>query len=570
MAPPAAALQQGPDAWSRAEMAAAVAVGLVLYLLPLAFPVPLLDPDEGLHAAIAQGMVERGEWLTPRFLGEPFPDKPILFFWAQALSLRLLGFSEAAVRLPGLLLGALGAVATGLLAREWFGARIGWLAGLCYATMLLPVGVAQAAVHDIALVPWVALALRAFAQAAREPRAGRSLALAASAGGWLGLAVLTKGLTGVAIVGLAHALTLLAGRRLRMLDVAGGVVALALAAAIASPWYLWMDAASPGYLRYFFLDRHLLGFATTTQIHGQRPWWYYLPILACGGLPWIAHVLADLSARRRGGAPGDRAAWHAEGCRFALLWLGSALVFLSVAGSKLVTYLLPALPAVALLAGVAWGRWLHDGKGEPSDRRVGLAALGLASGALAVALPGALVASSAATGIEAGGFAWAGAVALAVAWQAPWAAWSRGLRGSAYWLTAALVAATTLFGLAIVMPRLAPSLSAKALSAELNRRGRFPERLWVFDERIGSLLFYLDPPLRRDLTPSRVENVTSDRLLSMRQPPPGVVIAVRAERLAWLARRVDLSATPFTPAGRYRVYTAEAFHAAVAQATRRR
>jgi len=345
-------------------------------------------------------------------------------------------------------------------------------------------------------------------------------------------------------------------------------VALALAAAIASPWYLWMEASSPGYLHYFFVDRHVLGFATTTQTHGQRPWWYYLPLLAAGGLPWVAHVLADLGTRRRREVPMDRDPSHAEGRRFAWLWLGSALVFLSTAGSKLVTYLLPALPAVALLAGLAWARWL-DRAGR-TDRRVGLAGLGVASAALALALPGALVAGSVVTGIGAGAPAWAGGLALAVAWQAPWVAWSRGLRPSAYWLTVGLVVATTLFGLGVVMPRLAPSLSAKALSAELNRRGNLPERLWVFDERIGSLVFYLDPPLRHRLTPSRVENITADRLLSMRQPPSGLVIAVPEDRLAWLARRVDLSRAPFDSAGRYRIYTAEAFHAAVAQATGRR
>ena len=67
--------------------------------------IPLVDPDEGLHASVAQEMVERGDWIVPRMLHQPFLDKPILYFWAVALSLKAFGMSEAAVRLPGLLFG---------------------------------------------------------------------------------------------------------------------------------------------------------------------------------------------------------------------------------------------------------------------------------------------------------------------------------------------------------------------------------------------------------------------------------------------------------------------------------
>ena len=79
----------------------AIVIAAVMFVFPLFVPFPLLDPDEGLHASIAQEMVERGDWITPRFLGQPFFDKPILYFWIQAVSLRLFGSNEAAVRLPG-------------------------------------------------------------------------------------------------------------------------------------------------------------------------------------------------------------------------------------------------------------------------------------------------------------------------------------------------------------------------------------------------------------------------------------------------------------------------------------
>src|SRR5829696_9251890 len=101
------------------------AVALTLVLAPLIAAAPLFDPDEGLHAAIAQEMVKRGDYVTPTFLGEPFLDKPILFFWAEALSLRVFGDNETAVRLPPLLFGLAGMLSVSLLGGALFGQASG-------------------------------------------------------------------------------------------------------------------------------------------------------------------------------------------------------------------------------------------------------------------------------------------------------------------------------------------------------------------------------------------------------------------------------------------------------------
>src|SRR5829696_10266311 len=183
------------------------AVALMLALAPLVFPSPLFDPDEGLHAAIAQEMVQRGDYVTPTFLGEPFIDKPILFFWAEAFSLRLLGDRETAVRLPPLLFGLAGMLSVVLLARALFGMAAALVSGIAYGTMLLPLGVSQVAVHDIGLVPFMCIAawcLAAVGLDAHEPSAftGKHLMLGIVAGVGLGLSILTKGLVGVAFAGM--------------------------------------------------------------------------------------------------------------------------------------------------------------------------------------------------------------------------------------------------------------------------------------------------------------------------------------------------------------------------------
>jgi 4-amino-4-deoxy-L-arabinose transferase-like glycosyltransferase len=204
--------------------------------------------------------------------------------------------------------------------------------------MVLPFLLAQAPVHDIALVPFSNLALAFLWRAGRDPGSGiRDPLLAGLA---LGLSVLTKGLEGVAIVGLGYGLYLLLTRALTWRLVMRGVLVVAVAALVALPWYLAMNAREPGYLRYYFIDRHLLGFATDTQRHSGQPWWFYVPVLIGGGLPWLLFV------RRPAGA----AAPHT----LLWTWLGGAVVLLSLSQSKAVTYLLPAMPAIAIMAAASF------------------------------------------------------------------------------------------------------------------------------------------------------------------------------------------------------------------------
>ena len=157
------------DSWKAGLLGLALLAGLgVICPLLVAPHIPLVDPDEGLHASIAQEMVESGDWIVPRLLDEPFLDKPILYFWAIAASLKIFGMSEAAVRLPGLLFGMLGTLTTAAVAWRMLGRRTGLIAGVFYASMILPLALVQLPAHDVALVPWVNLALLCFWESDRE------------------------------------------------------------------------------------------------------------------------------------------------------------------------------------------------------------------------------------------------------------------------------------------------------------------------------------------------------------------------------------------------------------------
>ena len=550
---------------TRALFASLFLLGVALFIFPLTLHHPLIDPDEGLHAAIAQEMVERGDYITPRFLGKPFPDKPVFFFWALAGSLRVLGFSEPAVRAPGLAFGLLGAITTGLLAGTILGRRGGWLAGIFYATLALPIGLMQVPVHDLALVPFTNGALLAFWRAARSPRAVAVLAWSLAAGGCLGLAMLTKGLSGVAIVGLAHATVCLLERRLSVVVVLGGVLAIALAAAVAAPYFLAMEHAQPGYLKYYLFERHVLGAVTTTQRHGRAMWTYYLPVVLGGGLPWILYApfsLARLRSRARDNATDQR---FGDATRLGWSLLLTGTLFLSLAKSKLLTYALPVFPAIAVLAAVAWLAWLERGGQHPSRwfarMRVVQAGIG------AMILPTALVFAPAKFPVPHVEWMWVVALTIAGGW---WIAARLAARrpDKAAALGATLTAGTIAVSLAILVPPVANVTTARDLAQAINRSAQFPPELWMVHQRPGSLVFYLDPALRRGLTADRVVPLSRQQVPE-REPVPGTLVAVTVGDSARLDRYVPLEGQPFELAGHYRIYDGERLlHAGVPPHTR--
>jgi 4-amino-4-deoxy-L-arabinose transferase-like glycosyltransferase len=505
--------------------------------------VPLLDPDEGLHAAISSEMNARGDYIVPRFLGEPFLDKPILFFWAQAASMRLFGETEAAARLPGLVFGMLGALTTGWLAAIVLRHRAGWIAAPLYATMLVPMALAEVPVHDIALVPFTTGALLAFWRASRAASARVILGWSLVAGVSLGLVILTKGLPGVAIVGLAHAAVLLLERRWTLTIIVGGVLALIVATVVAAPWYLAMEHLNPGYLHYYFVERHVSGFATELQRHGQRPWSYYIPVVIGGGLP--AALYAVLAVQRP--EPDEHAIGDAR--RLGWTWLLTGWIFLSLAGSKLFTYALPLFPAIALLAAIPWIRYA-EGRGK------GLTVTVVAHAALIAALLPLVVAAGTVSGVISVGLRIVLAeTVIAIGCSVAVRAWRGGSVERATSLLALSTAAVVTAVMTILLPAAATSFTARDLALALNSHPILPARLLVVRERIGSLVFYLDPRLRHGLTPDRFQTVQA-REIRERVVPRDTLVAVRARDIPRLANFIDMPGIRFAQAGPYRLYIA--------------
>ncbi len=332
--------------------------------------IPLFDPDEPRYAGPAREMARGGDLLVPRLNGEPRLDKPVLFYWLVAGSIRVLGESEFAARLPSALAGCATVLATAAFAARRFGGRAGLLSGAILALSPLFLALSRVAVTDMTVTLLASLAFFAFDAARR----GSDRAFLGFAGA-LGLAAATKGPPAVAPLLLSLAAALLLDRdrpRFRAWTLAAGA-ALFLLLALAWPaaLFLRLGAERWGEWAGAVVGRESVGRFLGGFRHPQPPT-FYLPILLGGFFPWSLLLLGSIpGALRARGEPRPRTLLA------LLVWAGTTLVFFSVSRSKLMPYVLPAFPPLAILCG-AWLAKETEAGGRALPWRLAGAAAGLA------------------------------------------------------------------------------------------------------------------------------------------------------------------------------------------------
>jgi 4-amino-4-deoxy-L-arabinose transferase-like glycosyltransferase len=314
----------------------------------------LWDPDEGMHASTSKVMVQSGNWLVPQFNGEPFYDKPPLFNWLVALSFVIFGFTEFAARLPAALIGTLTVLATYRYGRHLVGENGAFLGAIVLATSVGWMVLSRIVVHDILLALFVTLACFAFYRGyTDESRRTKYFMLMYAS---VGVAVLAKGPVGAVVPGGVILIFLALRRELRFIPRLMLVRGALVAALVAVPPYVLMGIQEPEYLRYFLWEKNVGSFVSEESRH-PNPFYYYVPALLGGFFPWSAFLpltVWKLLRRPTGSDPGRL---------FLLVWAGFVFVFFSAATSKLPTYVLPLFPAVALLVGDLWARFLSDRDG---------------------------------------------------------------------------------------------------------------------------------------------------------------------------------------------------------------
>ncbi len=324
---------------------------LWLALLALAALRPLAVPDEGRYGEIGRWMLQSGDWLTPRLNGLPFFHKPPYLYWLEASSLAVFGIHELALRLVPALHAGLMLVALYVAARAISSEPIARRAALMLGTSLGFLIGGQYINHDMLVAAWIGVAIWCFAFAfmagARPNAVLARLGFAACAMG-----MLSKGLIGIALPGLVILVWLLWTRQFKKVLYLPWFSGLALFGLIALPWFIVAQQEYPGLFDYMFVGQQFNRY-TAASYNNPQPWWFYLAALALLLFPWVFFALREVSVRA-GAAPAPKLPAAGPWRSLCWIWVLVIVLFFSVPNSKLIGYILPVLPPLALLATLGW------------------------------------------------------------------------------------------------------------------------------------------------------------------------------------------------------------------------
>jgi 4-amino-4-deoxy-L-arabinose transferase-like glycosyltransferase len=299
----------------------------------------LIGADEPRYAQVAREMLARHDWVTPMLGGVPWLEKPPLYYWQAMIAYRLFGVSDWAARLPSVF-----DAFVMVLGVYWFLRRFrpgSQLDGaLVLATSAGIVGYARAASTDMPLAAMFCIAMLAWYAWVES---GDKKYLAAFYA-FLALASLAKGpvapFLAVMLILIFAALQRGAKIALKTLWIPG----LLLGCAIALPWYCLVQLRNPQFFHEFIMEHNLARFGSNLY-HHPEPFWYYIPVTFLGWVPWSIIAIATLVTmiRQLRNPVGDTFR------SFLLIWIAVVVLFFSISQSKLPGYVLPMIPAGAIL-----------------------------------------------------------------------------------------------------------------------------------------------------------------------------------------------------------------------------
>jgi 4-amino-4-deoxy-L-arabinose transferase-like glycosyltransferase len=345
----------------------------LLFLLIIAFyfyglgHLPFVGPDEPRYAEVAREMWRRGDLITPTLAGLPWFEKPVLLYWLIEAAFAVFGVSEWAARL--------GPAACGVLmipAVYWVGKRVEILSGDpelrnlgCWSALILATTPAmivfsRGVSFDIVVTTTLTWALTFYLLAELDESGERRRWFLIGFYVLVGLSLLAKGLIGIAIpFGVITFYYLLRRRLFPRWFIISLTWGLPLALAVAAIWY------GPAIARHgwrfideFIIQHHFKRYLSN-KYHHPQPFFYYLLIIFPMALPWIALSIHSIAKARNWDWRGESSSHRLR--IFALAWILFPLLFFSFSGSKLPGYILPVIPAMALLGGERLSRIITGG-----------------------------------------------------------------------------------------------------------------------------------------------------------------------------------------------------------------
>ena len=313
----------------------------------------LLEPDEGRYSEIPREMRETGDYITPRLNYIKYFEKPVLHYWLTASAQALFGENEFSGRFfPAA--AALGGIALSYwLAKSMFGKETPLYSAAILSTSLVYFALSRINITDMTLGFFITVALAGFWLGYEKNRRFYLMLYGGAA-----LALLTKGLIGIVLPGGVIFCYMVLTRQWDIFRSALYLPGIILFVVLSVPWFLAVCLANGDFFYFFFIQEHFLRYST--KMHGRyEPAWFFIPILLVGLFPWTGLLPGALSPA----LPGRNRRFGKDNREelFLFLWFAIIFVFFSFSSSKLIPYIIPVFPPLAVLMGRALARMI-DGE----------------------------------------------------------------------------------------------------------------------------------------------------------------------------------------------------------------
>lgn len=328
---------------------------------------PLFDLDEPRYAEAAREMLEGGDWITPHFNYALRFDKPVFFYWLVAWAYQWFGISEFSARFFSAVTATLTVFSVYVFGQYWVSRRYGWFSALILSSSIVFAGIARMSITDMTLTCLMtATSLSLFMAAHRD------LKWWLLAGFFSGLAVLTKGPVGLVVPGAVFLLyTLVIQDFKRCLLNRWLLLSLLVCMAVALPWYVLAYQENHQAFIDALLLHNVARYSDVVSGHKQ-PVYFYVWVLLAGFLPWTLYLPAAfknlIAGLRKHKEMLQNQNLHYFVPLYASIWAAFTFIFFTVSNTKLLTYILPLLPALALLMGSLWYGKSLDQRAEQSQQ----------------------------------------------------------------------------------------------------------------------------------------------------------------------------------------------------------
>ena len=355
----------------------AILICLAAYLLPLGAR-PLIIPDESRYAEIPREMIASGDWVVPRLNGLRYFEKPALGYWVTAASMKLFGRNALALRLPSALATLLTALLLMVPARRFMAGLAAFFPELIFLSFFEVYAIGTFGVLDSLLVFFITGCMVSFYLGCSEKASGwKQAGWMTLAGVFCGLGLLTKGFVAAADPAVAIVPFLTWQRQWKA--VARTLwIPLVTAVLVVLPWGLLIHAREPDFWRFFIWNEHIRRFLADNAQH-REPIWYFLLLFPAAAMHWSVLLPAVLLGLKKAG-------FQHPWIRFAVCWLVFPFLFFSFSKGKLLTYILPCFPPLALLTAAGLREYFSSDKTRAFSTGAKTLALGMGLTAVCLAL----------------------------------------------------------------------------------------------------------------------------------------------------------------------------------------